>query len=75
MNFWHGDQAAHPSASENTSVSLPGLITLVVTKPLKCQLIQPPITIIGNTFVRFPFSMSVIIEGSVIGLGAGVALA
>ena len=49
--------------------------TFVVTKPLKCQLIQPPMTIMGRTLVRLPFSMSVIIEGSVIGLGAGAARA
>jgi hypothetical protein len=49
--------------------------TLVVTNPLKCQLIQPPMTIMGRTLVKLPFSMSVIIEGSVIGFGAGAARA
>ena len=43
--------------------------TLVVTKPEKCQLIHPPMTIMGRTLVRFPLSISVIMEGSVIGLG------
>jgi len=52
-----------------------GFHTFVVTKPLKCQLIHPPMTIMGRTLVRLPFSMSVIIEGSVIGLGAGAARA
>ena len=42
---------------------------LVVTKPEKCQLIQPPMTIMGSTLVRLPLSISVIMEGSVIGLG------
>lgn len=37
---------------------------LLVKKPENAQLIHPPITIIGNTFVTLPFSMSVIMEGS-----------
>ena len=40
---------------------------LLVRKPEKAQLIQPPITIIGSMFVRFPFIISVIIDGSVTG--------
>jgi len=44
--------------------------TLVVRKPEKAQLIQPPMTIMGKTLVRFPFIMSVIMEGSVIGFFA-----
>jgi hypothetical protein len=46
--------------------------TLVVTKPEKCQLIQPPTTIMGTMLVMFPFSMSVIMLGSVMGLGGAV---
>lgn len=30
-----------------------------MTNPEKAQLIHPPITIMGRTFVRFPFIMSV----------------
>ena len=48
--------------------------TLVVTKPEKCQLIQPPTTTMGTIEVRFPFNISVIMLGSIIGLGGGVAL-
>jgi len=44
----------------------------VVTKPEKCQLIQPPTTIMGTMLVMFPFSMSVIMLGSVMGLGGAV---
>jgi hypothetical protein len=47
-------------------------ITLVVTKPEKCQLIQPPTTIMGTMLVMFVLSMSVIMLGSVIGLGGAV---
>lgn len=46
--------------------------TFVVTKPEKCQLIHPPTTTMGTIEVRFPFSISVIMEGSIIGLGGGV---
>lgn len=45
-----------------------GVSALVVTNPEKVQLIQPPMTIMGRTLRRFPFSISVIIPGSVIGL-------
>ena len=37
---------------------------LLVRKPEKAQLIQPPIMIIGRTLVTLPFNMSVIILGS-----------
>ena len=50
------------------------IYTLVVTKPEKCQLIQPPTTTMGTIEVRFPFNISVIMLGSIIGLGGGVAL-
>ena len=43
--------------------------TFVVTNPEKCQLIQPPTTIMGTMLVMLPFTMSVIMLGSVIGLG------
>lgn len=39
---------------------------LLVINPENIQLIQPPIIIIGNTFVRLLLSISVIIVGSVI---------
>ena len=38
--------------------------SVLVKKPEKAQLIQPPITIMGSMFVRFPFIMSVMAEGS-----------
>lgn len=37
---------------------------LLVINPEKCQLIHPPINIIGNTLVKFPFAISTIIVGS-----------
>lgn len=40
---------------------------LLVTKPENVQLIHPPMTIIGKTFVKLPFTMSVMTLGSVIG--------
>ena len=46
------------------------MTVLLVTKPENVQLIQPPIRIMGSTFVRFPFSISVIMFGSVIGFCA-----
>lgn len=35
-----------------------------MTNPEKVQLIHPPMTIMGRMFVRLPFNMSVIIDGS-----------
>jgi len=46
--------------------------TFVVTNPEKCQLIHPPTTIMGTILVMFPFTISVIMLGSVIGFGGAV---
>ena len=45
--------------------------TLVVMNPENVQLIQPPMTIMGRTLVRFPFNMSIIMVGSCIGFFGG----
>ena len=37
---------------------------LLVINPEKCQLIHPPIRIIGKTLVKFPFAISTIMVGS-----------
>lgn len=47
---------------------------LLVTKPENAQLIHPPMMSMGRTFVTFPLSISVMVLGSVIGLGAGLCL-
>lgn len=39
---------------------------ILVMKPENIQFIHPPIMIIGSTFVRLPFNISVIMVGSVI---------
>src|SRR6056300_228889 len=36
------------------NLKVSGKGTFVVTNPEKCQLIQPPITIMGKTFVKLP---------------------
>ncbi|KAH9415102.1 hypothetical protein DERP_006190 [Dermatophagoides pteronyssinus] len=75
---YHDADDTHDASNDNSSIprcniglkrNVNGNGTLVVTKPENVQLIQPPINIIGNTFVMFPFNISVIIDGSVIGFG------
>merc|ERR1712135_249655 len=53
------------------NLKVSGKGTLVVMKPLKVQLIHPPITIMGRTLVRLPLSMSIIIVGSCMGFLGG----
>ena len=69
------DMSSMPRCSMGLKRRVSGKGTLVVTKPEKCQLIQPPMTIMGSTLVRLPLSMSVIMDGSVMGLGGAAALA
>jgi hypothetical protein len=45
-------------------IEIAPLFHLLVRKPEKAQLIHPPITIMGNTLVKLPFIISVIMEGS-----------
>lgn len=59
-----------PLWSIGLNLNVNGNGTRVVTNPENVQLIHPPIKIMGRTLVTFPLSMSVIMEGSVIGLGA-----
>lgn len=43
-----------PRCNIGLNLNVRGNGTLVVTNPEKCQLIQPPITIMGKTFVKLP---------------------
>ena len=62
-----------PLCNIGLNLEVNGNGTFVVTNPEKCQLIHPPMTIMGKNTVRLPFSMSVIMLGSVMGLGGAAA--
>lgn len=52
------DANSTPRCNMGLKRNVSGNGTLVVTKPLNIQLIQPPMTTIGSTLIKLPLTMS-----------------